>query len=136
MSHTRLWIAAAIIVFFLIVSFVFSVPRTGDVAQAPLSRAEVTHTPSVALRDSFKKGVHTITGSLEAPNACTSVGAEASLAGEGSESGILVALTLVDDGGVCLQVPTRATFSATISAPVDLPIFATVNGSIATTSRL
>ncbi|MFA6519398.1 MAG: hypothetical protein WCT41_01070 [Candidatus Paceibacterota bacterium] len=134
MNHKRLWIAAAIIAVAIFIGFVLSVPHTRDVGDSKFSQNAAPSVPSVSLRDSFKKGVHTITGSVEAPNACASASAKASLAGEGSESAILVALTLKDDGGVCLQVPTRVTFSVTISAPVDLAIIATVNGESATTT--
>lgn len=136
MSHKRLWTISTIIAAVILIGFVFSVPRTRDVESVMSQENVVVRVPSVTLRDSFKKGVHTITGSLEASNACASVSAEASFVGEGSESGILVALTLVDDGGVCLQMPTRVTFSASIPAPIDLPIRAMVNGTVAPTTVL
>jgi hypothetical protein len=40
------------------------------------------------------------------------------------------------DSGICLQVPTRISFHTTVSAPANLPISATVNGSLASTTSL
>lgn len=132
MSHKRLRIAAAIIALVLVVSFVFSVPRTGDVAQEPTANVEAAKTPTVTVRDSFKKGVHTITGSFEAPNACTTITADATVVGDTPETEeILVIISMPEDVGVCLQLPTRADFSTTLSAPAQMPIRATINGIVA-----
>lgn len=135
MNHTRLWIAAAIIAFIVIVSFALSVPHTRDVPLTTTLQTESTNTPVVTLHDSFKKGVHTITGSIEAPNACTVLDAEAKLLnGASSTDGILIEISMPEDSGICLQIPTRLNFSTTISAPANIPITATVNGLIATTT--
>lgn len=136
MNHSRLWVVATIIAAVVLFGFVLSVPRTGDLAAKPLQSAAET-VPSVSLRDSFKKGLHTLTGSLEVPNACTAVTARASRMGDASGTeGIQVELSFPDDTGVCLQVPTRATFSTTVNAPAKLPITVFVNGGIATTTSL
>lgn len=136
MNHSRLWVVATIIAAVVLVGFVLSVPHTRDLATKSLQKvAEAV--PSVSLRDSFKKGVHTLTGSLEVPNVCTAVTARASLTENASgDGGIRVELSFPDDTGVCLQMPTRAAFSATVSAPAKLPITVFVNGSIATTTSL
>lgn len=135
MNHKRLWVASAIIAAVILVGFVLSVPHTRDVGDISSSQVVAPSVPNVSLRDSFKKGVHTITGSVEAPNACASVSAQASLVGDASNaSGILVAVSLEKDSGVCLQVPTDISFSTTITAPARLPIIATVNGESATTT--
>jgi len=135
MSHKRLWIATAIIAVVILAGFVLSVPHTRDVGDVSSSQIAATSAPSVSLHDSFKKGVHTITGSIEAPNACASVSAQASLVGDTENaSGILVALSLEKDSGVCLQIPSEISFTTTISAPARLPITATVNGESATTT--
>lgn len=134
MSHTRPWTAAAIIASVIIVGFLLPVPHTRDIAAtAPPPVSPIT--PSVILHDAFKKGVHTITGSVEAPNACAVVTAQASLkSGVAGAESIRVALSLESAAGVCLQVPTRVNFSTTLVAPARLPLFATVNGSPATTT--
>lgn len=130
MSHRRLWVAATIIAAFVILSFLFSVPRAGDVAlESEPQEQEIAPTPSVALHDAFKKGTHTITGSVEAPDACSIVTAKASLIGKAPNiEGIQVAISLSPDTGVCLELPTRADFSTTIVAPPDMPVRAMVNG--------
>ncbi len=135
MHHTRLWVAATIIALIVLGSFVLSVPHTRDIEQTPVLKS-VARTPSVTVRDLFKKGMHTIAGSVEVPNACTTVSAEASIAsGEASSTeSILVALTIPADEGICLQVPTHVAFQTTIAASTGLPIVVTVNGVTATTS--
>lgn len=134
MNHTRLWIAATIIAFLIVVGFVLSVPHTRDVVREPVSRSATT-TPLVTLHDEFKKGLHTITGSVEAPNACTIVTARANLQGDASSiQSIQVALSMLADTNVCLQLSTHMDFSTTITAPAQIPITATVNGSAATTT--
>lgn len=137
MTHMRLWAAATIIVFIVLIGFILSVPRSRNVAHAPGVESTATSIPPVALRDSYKKGVHTISGSVTVPNACTQVEATSTLVGDDSNSqSIVVAIKLTDADGVCLQVPTPTKFSTTISAPSGLPITVTVNGSSATTTAL
>lgn len=134
MNHTRLLVAATIIALVVFVSFVLSVPRTNNTEETVTTQS-VPVTPLVTVRDVFKKGLHTITGSIEAPNACTSVSAEASVLGEAtSTQRILVAIAMPADEGVCLQLPTRTPFEAKIEAPIGLPISVTVNGMAAATS--
>lgn len=133
MTHTRLWIAATIIAVIILASFVLSVPRTGDVP-LPEGGAEATTTvPVVTLHDAYRKGTHTISGSIEAPNPCTSLEATATLQGTASTSeSILVSFSMPKDTGVCVQQAVNLPFSITIAAPDDLPITATVNGVPAT----
>lgn len=137
MSHTRLWASAAIIAGVILVSFAFFVTRTGDVEVESSRLSEEAPVPQVVLRDSFKKGVRTISGSIEAPDACTTVSASSIIVDDapGTQS-VHVAVSTQSDPGVCLQVPTRASFETIISAPADLPITVTVNGSPATTTHL
>ncbi|MFH1178498.1 MAG: hypothetical protein V1711_02130 [bacterium] len=137
MNHKRFWIAASIIAGVVVISFVLSVPHTRDIAQTEITQDNITIVPSVTLHDSFKKGVHTITGSLEAPNACSVITANAILSGNASSAdGILVEISMPPDAGVCLQLPTKVNFSTTVSAPAGLPLSATVNGYKATTTIL
>lgn len=134
MRYSRLWSAAAIIGLALIVSFAFSVPKTRDIKELPSPQVseKIADIPEIVLNDSFKKGVHTISGSLIAPNACATVTADAS----SDKNGISIALVLSSDTGVCLQLPTKISFRTTISAPSGLPIVAIVNGVTATTTTL
>ena len=136
MKYSRLWLAASIIALVVFGAFVLSVPHTQDVDEAPQGSKAVV-VPSVTLRDVFRKGVHTITGSLEAPDACTISTAEAAyeLDASGAER-ILVSVSLPEDSGVCLELPVRTSFTATVEAPAGVPIEATVNGAAATTTVL
>lgn len=137
MNHKRFWIAAAIIALIVIIGFALSVPHTRDVAQTKKLQDKTTIMPAVSLHDVFKKGVHTITGSLQVPNACTIVNVDATVSGDASSTQkILVDISQPSDVGVCLQLPTQANFSVTISAPAHLPISATVNGIEASTTIL
>ena len=131
MSHTRLWAATAIILFAVIIGFALSVPHTRDVAKTPASQSTTTSTPIVSLHDTFKKGVHTITGFINAPDACATATARATFT---DANGIHIAISMPEDSGVCLQLPTRIDFSVTVSAPARVPLSATVNGSVATTT--
>lgn len=134
MSQRRLLLSAMIIIGVVLVGFVLSVPHARDLGKPPSSDDESRITPVVTIRDSYKRGVHTITGSVTAPNACTTISAEASLVGASSTESILVALSLPKDSGVCLQIPTPLTFSVTVEASARLPIRATVNGTVASTT--
>ena len=137
MTHTRLLISAGIIALVIGLGFMLSVPHTTrDVVQK--SAAETTPVvPVVTVRDTYKKGVHTITGSLQAPNACSTVTAQAALAGDASSTeSIQLSLTMPTDTSVCLQLPTSAKFVATVTAPAKLPITVTVNGNVASTTSL
>lgn len=137
MKHSRLWLSASIIALVIIIGFVISVPHTRDVPGARALNVTTPGVPEVALRDVFKKGVHTISGSVEAPDACSTVSAEASLTGDASSTqSILVAVSIATDAGICLELPTRETFQTTLAAPAQLPLFVTVNGVTATTSEL
>ena len=130
MSHMRLWVSAAIIASVILAAFALSVPHTRDVGEKSPLPAAIASAPVVTLRDSFKKGMHTISGSIETPNACTAVKASATIAGNASSTkSILVAILMQTDSGVCLQGPTHANFQTTIAAPAYMPITLIVNGS-------
>lgn len=137
MSHKRLLVVATIIAGIIIVGFVLSVPHTRDIPAELSSEVVTPSVPAVSVRDSFKKGTHTITGSIEAPDACTTVSAQAVLVGDASSTeSILVDISMSEDSGVCLERTTLLRFSTTIAAPAQLPITATVNGAQATTTVL
>ena len=137
MSHKRLLVVAAILAGVILASFALSVPRARDTAPLTDDENSSVETPAVALRDSFRKGVHTITGSMKAPNACTTASASAALVGDASNpTGILIEISLPEDTGVCLKRSTTVNFSTTIAATAALPLTATVNGVAATVSSL
>lgn len=136
MSHTRLWIASAIIASIVLVGFVLSVPHTRDVSETMHTQEEIS-IPALTVHDVYKKGVHTITGSIALPNACAAVGAEAGLvsAEASSTPHIILAISTIDEGGICLQLPTTTTFKTTVSTTTPkLPIVVTINGTVATTT--
>lgn len=130
----RLRAAAAILAAVILIGFLISAPRTSEAPVALEAAVAPTIVPEVTLKDVYKKGTHTISGSLAAPNACASVEASATQTTDtsGAEH-ILVAVTLTEGEGTCLEVPTVMTFSTTLAAPQGLPLRATVNGAPATT---
>ncbi len=135
-SRMRFWIAAAIIAAIIVGGFAISVPHTQDVPHelAP-ALVPAQAAPTVTLRDSYKKGVHTITGAVTAPNPCTTLSANTALEGEASTTRrIVVAIALLSDAGICLERPTKLEYAATVEAPADLPIVVTVDGAEATTT--
>lgn len=137
MTHTRLWIAATIIAVIILASFVLSVPHTRDVPLPQTAADAAAEAPVVTLHDAYRKGAHTLSGSIEAPNPCTSLDVTATLQGTASSSeAILVSFSMPKDTGVCVQQAVNLPFSVTISAPDDLPISATVNGVPATVKIL
>lgn len=137
MSHSRLWVVTAIIALVVIVSFVLSVPHTRDIAENQ-KIDKIAPLPEVTVRDSYKKGVHTITGSVLMPNACGSLTAETLIADAtdaSSTPSIHVNLAITTDDGVCLQLPTPTDFKASVAtATARMPIIVTVNGVFATST--
>ncbi len=129
MNYPRFYLVIGILVAVLAFVFLFSVPRTYDDVDEQIIVVSETEAPKVSLKDVFKKGAHTLTGSIEAPNACASVDAEAMYEKDVSgEERISIAITLTQHDGICLQLPTQLRFSESVSAPADLPISVTVNG--------
>ena len=136
MRHTRLWIIATIIAGIILVSFALSVPHTRDIAETPAAQPAPS-VPSVSLHDAFKKGLHTITGSIKAPTPCTSLSADATFNDAASTTAyILVKISMPEDSGMCLQQSADLTFSAAVTAPAGAPITVLVNGTLATTTPL
>ncbi len=132
----RVTSSALIIAAAIMIGFALSIPHTSEVEQKIEVEAVVAPTiPVVTILDSYKKGTHTITGSLLLPNACTTLSSEATAQTSASTTeAIVVALTTSSDTGVCLQIPTVKKFSTTVSAPAEVPIQVLVNGSVASTS--
>ena len=127
MMYSRSRLAIGVLIGILAFSFFFSVPRTRDVIEQSLP-VVAPEAPSVSVQDTFKKGSHTITGSVEAPNACATIHAEALYENaETPDARIHIVITMTPYEGTCLQLPTRMRFSVTVSAPAKLPIIATVN---------
>lgn len=136
MHHMRLWAAAGIIAVVVVAGFALSVPHTRDLL---VKKSEITATTSVSVvkvRDVYRKGVHTLSGSVEAPNACATVVVSGTLEGDASNTArILLAISLPTTGtDICLQVPTTINFQTTVTGPASLPITATVNGVTASTT--
>lgn len=132
----RLWVAATIIALIILVGFIISVPHTRDIPnEKPAAEAPAT-VPTISVRDIYRKGVHTLTGSVLAPDPCTTLSASAELSGTTTSQSILVTLTMPQDTGVCLEQATPLPFSTTVTAPADLPLTVVLNGSAAAVNPL
>ncbi|MDO8407959.1 MAG: hypothetical protein Q7S95_01845 [bacterium] len=131
-QRRRLWVAALIIAVAVIGGFALSVPRAREIPEPPGSATAVSSIPVVTLHDSYAKGVHSITGSLMAPDVCASLTASASVEGER----IMLDLAVPEDPQLCLQVLTKLTFSVSVEAAAEVPIDVFVNGVSATTTRI
>ena len=137
MKSMHLWTASGIMILVIIVLSALSVPHVREVPAAVSNSVPALTPPTVTLHDAYRKGVHTFAGTITAPDACASITAEASLSGDPTTSqGIILALTMLDDSGVCLQIPTRINFQTTFTAPANLPLTITVNGKAASTTEL
>src|SRR3989344_2139458 len=111
-QRRRLWVAALIIAVAVIGGFALSVPRAREIPEPSGSATAASPIPVVTLHDSYAKGVHSITGSLVAPNVCASLTASASVESER----IVLDLAMPADPQLCLQVPTKLTFSVSVKA--------------------
>ncbi|MHB1163446.1 MAG: hypothetical protein ACYCZZ_02925 [Minisyncoccota bacterium] len=137
MRHMRLRVASTIIALIILVGFAISAPHTRDIVETFPPQTAATSTPAVALHDAFRKGLHTITGSIEAPTPCTSLVATATAIGDASSTtGVLLSISMPVDTGVCLQQATTLNFSSTVTAPAGVPITVKVNDFVATTTAL
>ncbi len=134
MTHSRLWAAAGIIALVILVGFVLSVPHTKDVGQTAAPRAAKAGVPSVTLHDAYKKGVHTLSGTVMASDACTTVSASATTTAAASSTSIALSLNVPADSGICLELPTPLSFSTAVAAPPGAIVTVTVNGVIASTT--
>lgn len=130
MHNMRVWSAAGVIAAVLVVGFLLSVPRLRDsgLKHAALKQVAI---PTVYLHDVYKKGTHTITAKVAAPNSCTIISGVASAA---DASNIVIALDMPIDSGICLEVPATTTLSFAVAASADALLSATINGSTATTT--
>ena len=134
MTHLHLKAAAALIACMILTGFLVSVLNMRHVVEKNIvpSTTVITPIPTVTLRDNFKKGTHTITGSIIVPNACVTPAVMAT----STTQNILIAVSLANDTDICLETPTAASFKTTIIAPANLPIIVTINGVPATTTPL
>jgi hypothetical protein len=136
MTHTRLWVLATIIACIILVGFIISVPHTRDIPGEKRVEEVTSTTPSVSIRDVYRKGTHTLTGTVLAPNPCTTLTASAAVSGATGSQSIILTISMPKDAGICIQQETSLTFSTTVAADPDLPIIATLNGVPATVNSL
>lgn len=88
----------------------------------------------LSVSDSYHKGMHTITGTLMLPTACTPFAATTSPEGNGGTNGIRVDIASEVDDGVCLALPATTTFTATAAGAASSTVSVYLNGALATTT--
>jgi hypothetical protein len=131
MHNRRMYILSGGIALALILGFALSAPHLREVKLAATSGGQGT-LPAVYLHDSYRKGLHTITGQVQVPDACTGVSASADAA---ASSSIVVSLTMPASEGTCLMLPATTTFSVSVAAAQGAELRATINGTDASTTR-
>lgn len=122
-------IAFAVFFFAVLVvsGYALFIPQTNkDEVVAPVE-GNPEPAPIVTLDATYRRGVHTISGTIEAPTPCTLVGVESAVASS-TPASITVSLTLTPDEDICVQVVTPLPFSVTAAAPEDAVIAVTVQG--------
>ena|SRR3989344_5360902 len=131
--NVRLTIVAVILALVIFVGFVISVPRASEVREAELAGGVAV--PDVTLEDTYKKGTHTLSGTVRAPDACTTASASATFA-SATDAMILLDISMPPSTGMCLTVPTDVEFETTVDAPAETPVRVLVNGATASTTLL
>jgi hypothetical protein len=117
----------------LVAGFVFSIPHANkDNEIGPsVETKSLSILPTIFIHDTYKKGIHSITGSLAIPTPCMKATTEALvLPHEGSTTPqiIHIEISIPEDAGPCLQLAATSTFSASLSADANVVIEASVNG--------
>lgn len=135
MTHTRLWVVATIIAGIILVGFVLSVPHTRDILE-PKPDTTPESAPQATVHDAYRKGVHTISGTIQAPNPCTALSATATVDTAAGADQIIVAVSMPKDTGICIQQMTALPYSVTVEAAASAQILLTVNGVTASTTEL
>ena len=135
MSHRRLFTLAAVFAALIIAGFALSVPHVREVPSNPAQETQSAGVPVVTLHDSYKKGVHSFSGTVTAPDACASVSAEATATGDASSTeSVQISLTIPPDTGTCLMLATKIPFAVQVEAPANAPVTVSVNGVLASTT--
>lgn len=126
----RSWIIAGALIIALIGAYGVYALKAGEGANAPKPPANSAPAASVvSVKDVYSKGIHTITGVVLAPDACTSI--ETTVATSSAPSLYLVTPA---DGDICLELPTEVPFSAEIDADATTSTMVYLNEVLATTT--
>jgi hypothetical protein len=136
--NQRHWqIGIGIFVVVVIVAFMFSITHTQDGAVPKQAAADAPFTASsVVLKDTYtsKTTTHALTGSVVLPTPCYTLTAKSSVDTAADPQVIRLDLTVPTDAGMCLQLATPKTFSASVSAPKSALVSVFVNGVQASTT--
>lgn len=89
---------------------------------------EAASAPAVTYRDSFKAGVHTISGTVVLRNRCERLEASAVADTEVDPPVVRVDLFIPEDTGICLELPTERAFSVSVEASDAAMVQVFVNG--------
>jgi hypothetical protein len=132
----RLALTVFLAVMIVIASFAFFTPHANkNVELAPVAEKLTITLPNVRYSDTYKKGIHTINGSVSAPTPCTELSASLGVA-SGTPELISVTLLMPRDTGICLQRSTTLPFTVSTPASAKADIEILVNGMLATSTRI
>ncbi len=93
---------------------------------------QATTTPAVTLKDSFKKGIHTITGTVTVPTPCTEIDANAAVDSAQNPPVIQVNITTTASEGICLLRAENEAFTLKVTAPESATVVTSVDGILVT----
>ncbi len=114
----------------LIAAFVYFVPNTDTPDEAPaISDLDTAPEYAVTAHSVYSRGRYTITGTVEAPNPCTTVSVTAEMLASSTPPAIQLNISMLRDEGACLELITPTSFTATTTGPVDATLAAYVNGT-------
>ncbi|MFZ1987520.1 MAG: hypothetical protein WAV21_00600 [Minisyncoccia bacterium] len=131
----RVWIAAGVFIVVGIGAFFVFVFRTGE--DVPLEKDTEISAPvmtDLTFTHTYKTGTHTIRGAVTVPTRCITVAAKAIVDASSTPENIRLDLTAPSETGVCLRLPTNASFSVTAQANEDATLSIFENGVLATST--
>jgi len=137
----RFWTGIGIFIAVIVVAFtLFVLHITGSPHEAvPVAAPAFAPITDVTVSDSYssKTGLHTVKGSGTVPTACTSLTASSTVvaaADASSTATIRIDLSAPTDTGMCLELPTKKTFTFSIKAAKDAGVTVYANGALATST--
>lgn len=136
MTTRRVTGSALIILLVLFLGFTLSVPRTKDIVEEgdALQTQESHPQPTLSLERSYRRGTHTLTGTLLVDTRCTKLTTEVEVTPEGIvPPTITLRLATEDTAGVCLMLSEERAFSITADAPEDATVLVFVNDKLVPT---
>ncbi len=134
MKH--IFIVGLIIVAFVVLSIVSFSPRLPDGKRSVVTVETPVTSPIkiVSLKDSYRRGKHTIKGSVSIPTVCYTVDFKSLLVPSTTPQVIRVDLLIPKDSGRCLELSSTGSFKIIKKAPKNSIIKVYINNTFATST--